>query len=241
MERPDIEAEQASGRPPRAGPARAGRQAPGAPPAPPALAKSGDGDPAPDEEAGAGNGECLSSVPPDLGVLEDSQRRRALMASTARFAGAFSRWVDSRACGPLTYPRLRVLEALKSGGAARMNDLAAQVGISPRNMTAVADALEKAGLVVRRRHPADRRATLVELTPGGIEAARTTLAPGLDAMADIFGSLTLREQQQFLKVLGRLLDAMQAGDPPSPAQETGGLAGYAGAVRFPVADQSGRE
>jgi DNA-binding MarR family transcriptional regulator len=151
---------------------------------------------------------CAGTGLPDLAPLDESQRRRVLVAGSARFAVAFLRWMDSRACGRLTYPRLRLLEALHSGGPAKMASLAAQLGISARNMTALVDALEDARLVVRRPHPGDRRATLIELTPGGIGTAETSLEPGLDAMAELFDQLSLPDQQHYLNVLGQLLEAM---------------------------------
>lgn len=158
--------------------------------------------------------------------MDDSQRGRVLVARTARFAGAFLRWVDSRACGRLTYPRLRLLEALHAGGPAKMAELATQLGISARNMTALVDTLEEAHLVVRRSHPGDRRATLIELTPVGIGAAETTLGPGLDAMATIFDRLSLTDQQQYLKALGQLLEGMDSRPEPAssadPVDDAGG-------------------
>lgn len=159
---------------------------------------------------------CADTGLPDLAPLDESQRRRVLVARSARFAVAFLRWMDSRACGALTYPRLRLLAALHSGGPAKMTDLAAQLGISPRNMTALVDALEQARLVARRPHPRDRRATLIELTPGGIGAAQTSLEPGLDAMAELFDHVSLQDQQHYLKVVGQLLDAMGAAVTAEP-------------------------
>jgi DNA-binding MarR family transcriptional regulator len=162
---------------------------------------------------------CPGAGLQDLAWMDDSQRRRVLVAQTARFAGAFLRWMDSRACGHLTYPRLRLLEALHSGGPAKMTDLAGQLGISARNMTTLVDALEEAHLVIRRPHPGDRRATLIELTPGGIGAAKTALEPGLDAIAELFDGLSLADQQHYLKALGHLLDVM--GGQPDAADRPG--------------------
>ncbi len=173
---------------------------------------------------GASPGQEADSCPgaglPDLAGMDDSQRGRVLVARTARFAGAFLRWVDSRACGRLTYPRLRLLEALHSGGPAKMAELALQLGISPRNMTALVDALEEAHMVARRPHPRDRRATLIELTPAGVGAAETSLGPGLDAMAQLFDHLSLADQQQYLAAVSQLLEAMDspAGQAMSPAE-----------------------
>ena len=133
----------------------------------------------------------------------------ALVAETARFTSAFLRWMEGRACGGLTYARLRLLQALHCGGPAIMRDLGVQLGVSPRNMTAMVDALEEAQLVVRRPHPTDRRATLVELSPSGAREAEQALEPRLDAMAELFEGFTAAEQQAFADVLARLGQAMR--------------------------------
>jgi DNA-binding MarR family transcriptional regulator len=48
--------------------------------------------------------------------------------------------------------------------------LAAALNVTPRNVTGLIDALEATGFVERRRHPSDRRATLVTLTELGARA-----------------------------------------------------------------------
>jgi DNA-binding MarR family transcriptional regulator len=136
------------------------------------------------------------------------------VAETARFTAAFVRWTEGRSCGGLSYMRLRLLEALHCGGPTIMRDLGVQLGVSPRNMTAMVDALEDAHLVVRRPHPTDRRATLVELSPDGAREAEEALGPRLDAMAELFRGLTEEEQQAFATMLARLGKAMQ---PPQEA------------------------
>jgi DNA-binding MarR family transcriptional regulator len=91
-----------------------------------------------------------------------------------------------------------------------MRDLGVQLGVSPRNMTAMVDALEDARLVVRRPHPTDRRATLVELSLDGAREAEQALEPRLDAMAELFEGFSAAEQQAFADALARLGRAMQA-------------------------------
>jgi DNA-binding MarR family transcriptional regulator len=150
-----------------------------------------------------------SADPGPIAGLDETERRRALVAQTARFAAAFLRWTDGRSCDGLTYPRLRLLEALHCGGPAIMRELGVQLGVSPRNMTAMVDALEDARLVVRRPHPTDRRATLVELSPAGAREAEQALAPRLDAMAGLFGVFSPEEQQQFFTALSRLIQAIE--------------------------------
>jgi DNA-binding MarR family transcriptional regulator len=154
------------------------------------------------------------SEEPALAGLPDAERRRALVAETARFTAAFLRWTEGRTCGGLSYTRLRLLEALHCGGPAIMRDLGVQLGVSPRNMTGMVDALEDAHLVVRRPHPTDRRATLVELSPEGAREAEQALGPRLDAMAELFRGLSEEEQQAFASTLARLGQAMR---PPQEA------------------------
>lgn len=60
-----------------------------------------------------------------------------------------------------------VLSSLKGGRWRTQVDLARAVGIEGPTLTRHLDGLERAGLVVRRRDFADRRAVQVELTPFG--------------------------------------------------------------------------
>jgi DNA-binding MarR family transcriptional regulator len=90
-----------------------------------------------------------------------------------------------------------------------MRDLGTQLGVSPRNMTAIVDALEEAHLVVRRPHPTDRRTILVELSPGGVQQVEKALGPRLDAMAELFIELSAEERERFSAVLTRLTLAMR--------------------------------
>jgi DNA-binding MarR family transcriptional regulator len=159
------------------------------------------------------DGVLLAAETPDglsLADLPEAERRRLLVAETARFTSAFVRWMEGRACGGLSYTRLRLLQVLHCGGPAIMRDLGLQLGVSPRNMTAMVDALENAQFVVRRPHPTDRRATLVELSAAGAREAEQALEPRLDAMAELFEDFSAAEQQAFAEVLARLGRAIQA-------------------------------
>jgi DNA-binding MarR family transcriptional regulator len=149
-----------------------------------------------------------------LDGLPEVERRRALVAETARFTTAFTRWTEARNCGGLSYARLQLLQALHCGGPAIMRDLGEQLGVSPRNMTAMVDALEDAELVVRRPHPTDRRATLVELSPAGARQAEEALGPRLDAIAELFEGFSAADQQAFATALYRLGAAMRARQEP---------------------------
>src|SRR5438132_4163295 len=54
-----------------------------------------------------------------------------------------------------------------ANGLGPRSELSDQLHIAPRSTTEVVDSLESRGLIQRRPDPADRRATLVELTEHG--------------------------------------------------------------------------
>ena len=161
----------------------------------------------PEETAGHCDGECSGAV--DLAGLTDAESAEALVAQTARFTANFLRWMETRSCGGLNYARLRLLQALHCGGPAIMRDLGTQLGASPRNMTAIVDALEDAHLVVRRRHPTDRRATVIELSPEGAREAEQELGARIGAMSEIFADLSPAERSQFSSALSKLTRAIR--------------------------------
>lgn len=70
----------------------------------------------------------------------------------------------------LGYARGRVLWELRSSGPMVMRKLSQALGVSPRTVTGLIDALEADGWVTRRPHQTDRRATVIEVTPAAAEA-----------------------------------------------------------------------
>lgn len=146
---------------------------------------------------------------PDLAGLDDAQVMHVLVGQTARFTTSFLRWMDGRACDGLNFARLSLLQALHCGGPAIMRDLGTQLGATPRNMTAIVDAMELAGLVVRRPHPTDRRATMIELSEAGERAATLAIGPQLDAISEIFAGLTPVEREHFSAAMTKLMQAMK--------------------------------
>lgn len=130
------------------------------------------------------------------------------MEAAAQFTASFQRWMSSLASDGLTYPRLRVLEELHCRGPAKLKSLADLVGMSARNITALADALEADGLARRLDHPTDRRITLLELTPDGVAEADQALTPRLARMGQLFDRLTPRERDQLERTLHTLVEAI---------------------------------
>ena len=67
--------------------------------------------------------------------------------------------------------------------------LAAALGVSPRNVTGLVDALAASGHVTREPHPSDRRATLVTPTDNGAAAIRDLVEGHADLARQLFGHL----------------------------------------------------
>ncbi|MFI6676273.1 MarR family winged helix-turn-helix transcriptional regulator [Kribbella sp. NPDC050470] len=107
----------------------------------------------------------------------------------------------------VTHGQFRLLRTLDHAGQPlRPSELANQLGIVPRSATTVVDDLEAAGLVARRPDPADRRATLVALTPAGTKVLTTIRRQRRDAMVSLIERLTPTEQSTLLHLLTRLSD-----------------------------------
>jgi DNA-binding MarR family transcriptional regulator len=100
-----------------------------------------------------------------------------------------------------------------------MKDLAGALGLSPRNLTSVADALEAEGLIRRAAHPSDRRSTVLELTEEGWQAADRSLEPRLSRIGRLFDELSPTARADLQRSLTRLVEAMDHGcdDPPGEA------------------------
>jgi DNA-binding MarR family transcriptional regulator len=143
--------------------------------------------------------------------VADEMPHRELVELSARFSTSFQRWLDTRCAGGLTYPRLRVLEALHCQGPAKMKTLADGLGLSARNMTAVADSLENEGLLRRVAHPSDRRAILLELTENGFAAAGESLGPRLAEISRLFDELSPTDRDHLRRTLATLVAVMDSG------------------------------
>jgi DNA-binding MarR family transcriptional regulator len=67
----------------------------------------------------------------------------------------------------LTPVRAHLAWELHHRGAATQRTIADWLGVTPRNVTGLVDAMVDIAFVTREPHPRDRRATLVTLTPHG--------------------------------------------------------------------------
>jgi len=83
----------------------------------------------------------------------------------------------------LTPARTHALWVVHHEGPRTQAELAATLGVTPRNVTTLVDGLEATGFVRRAPHPHDRRAVLVTLTDRGRAAMEA-----MDAEHDALGA-----------------------------------------------------
>ena len=131
--------------------------------------------------------------------------RVQLVDEFAAFGPAYLRWVRSRVQeGGISYARMRLLSALHFKGPQIMSSLSEKLGVTPRNVTALVDALEEEGLVERRPHPTDRRATIIELTPRGAETCGGIYAEHRGAVSELFVGLSEEDLHELIRLLSEL-------------------------------------
>jgi DNA-binding MarR family transcriptional regulator len=101
----------------------------------------------------------------------------------------------------LSLARGKLLSAIAHEGTCRPAELAQVLQQSPRTITDAIDAMDRDGLLVRKRHPTDRRSQLLELTEAGKQALEQTKKPKKDAIDRLFHGLDLPARQQLMASL----------------------------------------
>jgi DNA-binding MarR family transcriptional regulator len=108
----------------------------------------------------------------------------------------------------LTPAQERALRMItRSGEPLRMTELADKLGVVPRSVTTVVDALEAAGLVRREIDPGNRRAIRLHLTDRGVAVREELRDARRQAAEDLFAPLSDAERA----TLGELLTKLDRG------------------------------
>jgi DNA-binding MarR family transcriptional regulator len=135
-----------------------------------------------------------------------------LARAFAGFGPAYFKWIKQcfAECG-VSFARMKLLGVLHATGPKKMSELSEELGVTPRNVTALVDALEgeKEALVRRVPHATDRRAIVIELTAAGTKYGRQ-MATGahFEAIAELFSGLTATERKQLLALVTKLRDLL---------------------------------
>lgn len=110
----------------------------------------------------------------------------------------------------LTPTRAQVLWVLGEAERLTQRELSQRLKVTPRNVTALVDALEQTGFVRRSAHPTDRRAIVVELSNQGQDAL-ARLRSELTAFAvQLLGDLPADELATFKAMLDRICEKLKA-------------------------------
>ena len=142
---------------------------------------------------------CISTVP-----------RHRLVELLWSFAPAYQRWSESLLVEKgLSPQRLRILSSIHERGPRIMSDLKKELGVTATNVTALVDSLENDGLVVRRRHPTDRRATVIELSDNVMTELSPRCTEYKEQVAELFSELSEQECKAFVKTLEKLWGRLQ--------------------------------
>jgi DNA-binding MarR family transcriptional regulator len=105
----------------------------------------------------------------------------------------------------LTPAQSRALRVIsRSEEPLRMMDLAEQLGVVPRSVTTLVDALEAAGLVRREPDPANRRSILIRLTDRGRSLRTEMQLARRQAAEDLFAPLTQTQRATLRELLSAL-------------------------------------
>lgn len=141
-------------------------------------------------------------------VAEGSSLR--LVDEFAAFGPLYLKWVRSRLRdGGMTYARMRLLGALHCNGPQIMSSISDELGVTRRNITALVDALEEEGLVRRRPHPTDRRATVIEMTDRGERTMDRIYDEHRAAVAGLFDGLDEEDRKELTRMLGTMREALR--------------------------------
>jgi DNA-binding MarR family transcriptional regulator len=146
----------------------------------------------------------LSHLEPTEAAVPDGAEVADAMAD---FFSTFRRWRRTLIGDASTYARMRLLCELHRDGPQRMADLASALDVTPRNVTTLVDGLEREGIVQRRPHPTDRRATVIELTDSADGAVERSMEHEA-AIGELFEKLAPTDRAALIRLMGDLESRM---------------------------------
>ena len=122
---------------------------------------------------------------------------------------------------------LRALQALERLGPTMVTELGNDLDMVVSTASRLSDRLAEAGFITRRVSPANRRATLLELTDAGRDVLAELISIRTGAMAVVADRMTAADRRALLRG-GRAFTAVQQGfadsapRPPDEGPDTGG-------------------
>ncbi len=104
----------------------------------------------------------------------------------------------------VTLPRFDLMAQLdKAADGMTLSDLSRRMMVSNGNLTGLVDRLATSGHLDRRTSESDWRAQVISLTPLGRAEFRAMAAEHEHWIAELFGDLTRREQEDLMRLLAK--------------------------------------
>ena len=145
----------------------------------------------------------------NAGEGEPNPLRHQLMKLFWMLGPAYIRWAESiMEMDGHTPKRMYLMGLLFEYGPMMMSGIKDRLGVTATNVTALVDALEKEGMVERKPHPSDRRATIISLSPKAEEFLTVNCYSFKDRVSELFSVFSIEEQEQFLSFLFRMRDVL---------------------------------
>jgi MarR family 2-MHQ and catechol resistance regulon transcriptional repressor len=104
----------------------------------------------------------------------------------------------------LTEAQFEMMEVLFRKGSMIQGDLVEELQVSYGEVTHLVETLRKKDYVSRRRRPRDRRFVLIGLTSFGKWSMQMIEVLALKIMVDRFAKLTPEEQEEFIRMCGKM-------------------------------------
>ena len=108
---------------------------------------------------------------------------------------------------PLGPRHVAALQQLR-GGPLTVGELATRLELTLPTVSGVLAELDRAGFVIRHADPADRRRTIVQITPAQDALIQQWLDGAASPLARVLDKLAPSEQQAFLKAMNMLEDEL---------------------------------
>ena len=112
-------------------------------------------------------------------------------------------WIDSG----LTITQLRSLFLIANKGRTNFRKLAKALGVTPSNVTGIADRLEEQGLVSRTQNPEDRREMTLQATDKGEALVSNLKEAGMKQMTQILSMLNVKALYSLIRGLSAFIEA----------------------------------
>ncbi len=106
----------------------------------------------------------------------------------------------------ITPPQATLLFLLEVRDGRIMSELGQVIGVDNSAITGLVDRLEKAGLVIRKLNPEDRRSLLIYITPGGRKETKKAEAIIRRVNESIKAGFSARDMDTFKKILNSFFE-----------------------------------